>query len=77
LHNANANVTALSRTPEKLDELKSEFPRIQTLLVDLSDWDTTRKTLTAIQTPFDGIINNAATAVATGIMETTPEQLKM
>jgi len=73
LHDCNANVTALSKTSKKLEELRAEFPRIRTLCVDLRDWETTRKMLTKIESPFDGVINNAATAHPESVMNITPE----
>lgn len=65
-------MVALSKTERNLEMLCAEDPRIQTVCVDLSDWDATRE---AVQTvlPIDLLVNNAAVARLNAFFDTTPE----
>jgi len=58
-----ANVYGLSENQELLDDLKNECPQINSVCVDLSDWDATRTALQAIDVVFDGIVNNAGITI--------------
>jgi len=53
-----ADVVAVSRTQSDLDELSKISPKIQTLLLDVGDWELTK---TAIENvgPIDLLVNNA------------------
>lgn len=67
-------VIALSRTQEDLDSLKQEYPTIETVLCDLSDWNTTRKVVTSAM-PIHLLVNNAAFVVENHLMDVTEESL--
>ncbi|OXA64786.1 L-xylulose reductase [Folsomia candida] len=54
-----AHVTGLSKTEELLNTLKLECPEIETIAIDLEDWDATRNALLSLD-PFDFLVNNAA-----------------
>ncbi|XP_033747107.1 L-xylulose reductase-like [Pecten maximus] len=54
-----AKVITLARDPTNLAKLKAELPNVQTIQVDLSDWDATRSALTGLE-PVDFLVNNAA-----------------
>lgn len=60
LYNAGATVYALSKTQANLDSLKQELPDIHIVLVDLSDWDATRRVVRECG-PIDLLVNNAGT----------------
>ncbi|XP_060071217.1 L-xylulose reductase-like [Ylistrum balloti] len=53
-----AEVYALSITQANLDDLKLEFPSINTIQVDLKDWEATRAAVEGVG-PLDLLVNNA------------------
>lgn len=60
LAEAGANVIAVSRTQSDLDSLKKENPaKIQTICLDIGNWDSTQQALKDIG-PVDLLVNNAA-----------------
>ena len=59
LTKAGGEVYAVGRTNELLDSLAKEAKRIHPVLLDLNDWDLTRKTISALDC-FDGVVNGAA-----------------
>ncbi|KAH0629408.1 hypothetical protein JD844_011466 [Phrynosoma platyrhinos] len=72
LRQAGAQVVALSRTQEDLLGLQKECPGIQTLCVDLGDWDATEAALSKVE-DIDLLVNNAAVAVLQPFLEVTKE----
>jgi len=72
LHRQDAIVFALARNAGNLAALKKEFPNIQTVLADLSDWEGTRKAVEDIG-PVDYLINNAGVAILAPFMNIQPE----
>jgi len=72
LHAQGANVYALCVNQEWLTSLASECPGIQTVCVDLLDWDSTRKAVTALG-PMNCLVNNAGIGIQETFMNTTPE----
>lgn len=69
-------VIALSKTKENLDKLRALDSRIQTVCVDLRDWDATKKAVESIL-PIDLLINNAGVARLFPFIETTPEDFDL
>ncbi|XP_070581191.1 L-xylulose reductase-like [Ptychodera flava] len=67
-----ATTYALSRTQSHLDTLKQEVPDIQTIAVDLSDWDETQKAVESIG-PVDLLVNNAGTNILQPILDVTKD----
>jgi L-xylulose reductase len=65
-------VFALSQTQGNLDALKEECPSIQTICVDLGDWDKTREAVQAVL-PIHCLVNNAAVAMMEPFLKATPE----
>ncbi|XP_076247404.1 L-xylulose reductase [Calliopsis andreniformis] len=55
-------VIALSKTQENLDKLCAEDPTIQTVCVDIRDWEATKKAVQSVL-PIDLLVNNAAIAI--------------
>ncbi|GBO28407.1 L-xylulose reductase, partial [Araneus ventricosus] len=53
-----AEVVAVSRTQSDLESLKEESPKIQTLCLDISNWDLTKNALKSIGS-IDLLVNNA------------------
>ncbi|XP_060584960.1 L-xylulose reductase-like [Ruditapes philippinarum] len=74
LANLGAQVYAISRTQTDLDSLKQQVPSIDTRLLDISDWDITRKAVEDIG-PIDFLVNNAAVIKRTPFLEVTKEEL--
>ncbi|KAJ7315944.1 hypothetical protein JRQ81_002106 [Phrynocephalus forsythii] len=72
LNRAGAQVVALSQTQADLDGLQKECPGIQTLCVDLGDWDATEAALSQVE-DIDLLVNNAAVALLQPFLEVTKE----
>ncbi|XP_059720162.1 L-xylulose reductase [Haemorhous mexicanus] len=70
LGRAGARVTALSRTAADLESLARECPGIETLCVDLADWDAVEAALGAAG-PFELLVNNAAVAELQPFLQVT------
>lgn len=51
-------MTTVSKTKENLEKLQKELPGINTICVNLRDWDATRQSLGQLP-PFDILVNNA------------------
>eukprot|EP00088_Acartia_fossae_P027184 TRINITY_DN2793_c0_g1_i7.p1 TRINITY_DN2793_c0_g1~~TRINITY_DN2793_c0_g1_i7.p1 ORF type:complete len:261 (-),score=50.57 TRINITY_DN2793_c0_g1_i7:22-762(-) len=73
LYKARAQVYAVSQTQKKLDSLKAACPGVETVCVNLSDWDQTREKLEALP-PMHGLVNNAGTSVLSSFLEAKPEE---
>ena len=65
-------VIALSKTKKNLDSLVKEDPKIQTVCVDLGDWDATRKVVKSVL-PIDMLVNNAGVAILNPFLTAKPE----
>ncbi|XP_050775999.1 L-xylulose reductase isoform X1 [Gopherus flavomarginatus] len=72
LSRAGAQVIALSRTQADLQSLEREGTGIETLCVDLGDWDATEAALSKVGA-IDLLVNNAAVAVLQPFLEVTKE----
>ncbi|KAJ6660399.1 hypothetical protein lerEdw1_017822 [Lerista edwardsae] len=72
LSRAGAQVVALSRTQADLDSLQKECPSIQTLCVDLADWEATEAALSTLG-DIDLLVNNAGVALLQPFLEVTKE----
>lgn len=64
-------VFALSKTKKHLDTLVTADPRIQSICVNLCDWDATRKAVQSVL-PIDLLVNNAAFACLSSFLDATP-----
>lgn len=66
-----ANVYAISRSVEPLNELVSAYPRIKGIQLDLSDWSNTRAELEKHfkDVKIDGLVNNAGIAICKPVSE--------
>ncbi|XP_033725159.1 L-xylulose reductase-like, partial [Pecten maximus] len=58
LYKEGAQLTTVSKTKENLEILQKELPGIETICVNLRDWDSTRRSLGNLP-PFDILVNNA------------------
>ncbi|XP_054831926.1 L-xylulose reductase [Eublepharis macularius] len=72
LSRAGAHVVALSRTQADLDSLQKECPGIQTLCVDVGDWEATEAALSELG-DIDLLVNNAGIALLQPFLEVTKE----
>lgn len=71
-----AKVFALSKTLQKLQTLKQEFPGVEIVHVDVSDWASTRQAVTQIG-PVDILINNAGIASLESFLDVTEENFDL
>lgn len=62
LAEAGANVIAVARSAEQLNELKTYAKTIQTLQIDLKDWQQVKQKLANVP-QLDGLVNNAGIAI--------------
>ncbi|EDL34797.1 L-xylulose reductase isoform 2 [Mus musculus] len=69
---AGAQVVAVSRTREDLDDLVRECPGVEPVCVDLADWEATEQALSNVG-PVDLLVNNAAVALLQPFLEVTKE----
>uniref|UniRef100_A0A3Q1MFJ2 Dicarbonyl and L-xylulose reductase n=1 Tax=Bos taurus TaxID=9913 RepID=A0A3Q1MFJ2_BOVIN len=76
LHAAGARVVAVSRTQADLDSLVRECPGVETVCVDLADWEATEQALGGVG-PVDLLVNNAAVAFLQPFLEVTKEAYDM
>ena len=67
-----ATVFALSKSEDNLKSLAQEVTGIQTIAVDLSDWEATRKAVDSIG-HVDLLVNNAGIAILESFMTITPD----
>lgn len=69
-------VIALSKEKANLDKLCKEDPRIQSICVDLSDWNATRKAVESVL-PIDLLVNNAGVAYLNSFLDATSEDFDL
>ena len=67
-----AQVIALSKTKENLEKLSAKDPRIQTVCVDLCDWNATKRAVQSVL-PIDLLVNNAGVAHLKPFLDSTSE----
>ncbi|XP_036194941.1 L-xylulose reductase isoform X2 [Myotis myotis] len=72
LYAAGVQVVAMSRTQGDLDSLVRECPGVETVCVDLGDWEATERALGGVG-PVDLLVNNAAVALLQPFLEVTKE----
>ncbi|XP_070249299.1 L-xylulose reductase [Myotis yumanensis] len=72
LYAAGVQVVAVSRTQGDLDSLARECPGVETVCVDLGDWEATERALGGVG-PVDLLVNNAALALLQPFLEVTKE----
>ncbi|XP_043818590.1 carbonyl reductase [NADPH] 2-like [Dromiciops gliroides] len=72
LQDSGANVVAVSRTKEDLVSLSKERPGIETVCVDLENWEATEHALGNIG-PVDLLVNNAAILLIEPFLEVSKE----
>ncbi|MCL4135421.1 UNVERIFIED_CONTAM: hypothetical protein GTU68_060151 [Idotea baltica] len=68
-----AEVYAVGRREEHLSSLRKENPKINTIQLDVTDWNQTRETVEKL-TPIHLLVNNAAIALLNSVLEATPEE---
>jgi len=69
-------VIALSKTKEHLQSLKQHDSKIQTLCVDLRDWEATRKAVSSVL-PIDLLVNNAGIAILDPFLSLKPDDFDL
>lgn len=74
-HDDGAIVFTIDKNPETVKELKDNLPSVTAEVVDLSDWDATRKAVESFGI-IDHLINNAGIIVAEKFLDVTPDAAK-
>ncbi|KAJ8973468.1 hypothetical protein NQ317_013462 [Molorchus minor] len=69
-----AQVIAVGRTKHLLDELTRKFPSIETVALDITDWEETEKVLGKIG-HIDLLVNNAGMGWLKSMMEITEKDV--
>ncbi len=64
---------AVSRSQKPLEELKLKAPNVDTIQLDLSDWNKTKEVLGKITLKLDGLVNNAGIAIIKSVEEISEE----
>ncbi|XP_057332658.1 L-xylulose reductase [Microplitis mediator] len=72
----NGTVIALSKTKSNLETLKQQDPRIQTIVVDVTDWEATRNAIRKIL-PIHMLVNNAGVACLAPFLQLTENQFDL
>ncbi|CAG5089111.1 Similar to DCXR: L-xylulose reductase (Bos taurus) [Cotesia congregata] len=72
----NGTVIALSKTASNLDSLKKEDPTIETVAVDLADWEATRNAVKKVL-PIDMLVNNAGVACLAPFLQQTEQHFDL
>lgn len=67
-----ATVYALSKSPQNLDSLAKEEPRVKAINVDLEDWEATRKAVEGVG-HIDLLVNNAGINVLESFLDIKQE----
>ncbi|XP_017474381.1 PREDICTED: L-xylulose reductase [Rhagoletis zephyria] len=67
-----AKVIALSKSADKLEELKNSCSAIKTISIDLTNWQSARETLSQLP-QIDGLVNNAGVAIIKPFDELTEQ----
>ncbi|XP_053948106.1 L-xylulose reductase [Anastrepha ludens] len=70
LSTAGAQVIALSKSADKLEELKNNYSNIETISIDLKNWQNVREVLSKLP-QIDGLVNNAGVAIIEPFEELT------
>lgn len=68
-------VYAISKTKSRLDELKAEHPKINTISVDLTNYDEARKVIDSLE-PVDMVVNNAGINIPAHISKVTRDEFE-
>ncbi len=68
-----ATVFALGNTQSYLDTLKAQVPSIQTVCVDLGDFEASKKAIKTIL-PIHALVNNAGVAHITPFLDATLDE---
>ncbi|KAG8041316.1 hypothetical protein G9C98_002304 [Cotesia typhae] len=72
----NGTVIALSKTASNLDSLKKQDPKIETVAVDLADWEATRNAVKKVL-PIDMLVNNAGVACLAPFLQQTEQHFDL
>lgn len=67
-------VFALSRTKSTLETLQAEKPTIETICVDVADWQATRQALSQLD-PVDMLVNSAGTLFFHSLLDVSEEDV--
>lgn len=71
-HDDGATVYTVDKNPETILKLRNELPGVTAEVVDLSDWDATRKVVESLGV-IDHLVNSAGIVILQDFMEITKE----
>jgi len=76
LHDDGAIVFAIDKNAELIAKLKKDLPKVNAQVVDITDWETTRKVIESFG-PLDHLVNNAGVLKTQEFMEISEEVASM
>jgi len=76
VHKMGAETIALSNNADRLNSLKKEFPKIQTVCVDLHDWDKTEAAIKQLDV-IHCLVNNAGADCSTTFWTLKPKAMNL
>lgn len=71
-YDGGATVCTLDKNPATVEKLRKELPRIRCEVVDLADWDATRKAVELFGA-IDHVINSAGVIITEELLNITKE----
>ncbi len=71
-YDGGATVCTLDKNAAMVEQLKKELPNIRAEIVDLSDWDATKKAIESFG-PIDHAINSAGVIITEELLSITKE----
>lgn len=74
-HDGGATVFTLDRNPQAVQQLKVDLPSVTAEVVDLSDWDETKRIILGFG-EIDHLVNNAGVLIQQDFMDITKDTVK-
>lgn len=71
-HDDGATVFTIDKNPETIQKLKKDLPSVTAEVVDIGDWDKTRKVVESFGV-IDHLVNNAAFGILESFLDITQE----
>lgn len=75
-HSFGAETLALSNNAERLSNLQKEYPKIQTICLDLMDWNKTEEEIKKLK-PVHCLVNNAGADCSTSFWSLKPNAMNL
>ncbi|CAL8129024.1 unnamed protein product [Orchesella dallaii] len=75
-HDDGAIVLTIDKNSETVEQLRNDLPSVTALLIDLTDWDSTRKAIESFGV-LDHVVNNAGVIIPQSFMDVTKEMASL